>query len=209
MKLTIIGAGNMGRGIATRAVAGGHEVEIVDRDPDDARTLADEVGGSARAAESGAPVAGDVVVLAVYYPGIKDAVREYADQLRGKVVVDITNPVDTETWDRLATPPGTSSAEEVAELVPEGTSVVKAFNTTFAGTLAEGGVDGQQLDVLIAGDDVAAKRAVAQVVSDGGLRPIDVGPLARAQQLEQLGFLHIALQQPLGLGFGSAVKIHP
>ena len=209
MKLTIIGAGNMGRGIATRAVAGGHEVEIVDRDPDDARTLADEVGGSARAAEPGAPVAGDVVVLAVYYPGIKDAVREYADQLRGKVVVDITNPVDTETWDRLATPPGTSSAEEVAELVPEGTSVVKAFNTTFAGTLAEGGVDGQQLDVLIAGDDVAAKRAVAQVVSDGGLRPIDVGPLARAQQLEQLGFLHIALQQPLGLGFGSAVKIHP
>jgi 8-hydroxy-5-deazaflavin:NADPH oxidoreductase len=59
-----------------------------------------------------------VVVFAVYYPGIKDAVRQYADQLAGKAVVDITNPVDTQTWDRLATPPGTSSAEEVQQLVP-------------------------------------------------------------------------------------------
>ena len=44
--------------------------------------------------------------------------------------------------------------------------------------------------------------------SDGGLRPVDVGPLARAQQLEQLGFLHISLQQPLELGFGSTIKLH-
>jgi NADPH-dependent F420 reductase len=209
MKITIVGAGNMGRAIGTRAVAGGHEVEIVDRDPDESRKLADELGDSASAAEPGAPFTGEVVVLAVYYPGIKDAVREYADRLRGKVVVDVTNPVDTETWDRLATPPGTSSAEEVGQLVPEGTSVVKAFNTTFAGTIAEGEVDGQQLDVLIAGDDEEAKRKVSQVVADGGLRPLDVGPLARAQQLDHLGLLHITLQQPLGLGFGSAVKLHP
>ena len=63
------------------------------------------------------------------------------------------------------------------------------------------------MDVLIAGDDAAAKETVSQLVSDGGLRAIDVGTLSRAQQLEQLGFLHISLQQPLGLGFGSAVKL--
>lgn len=209
MKVTIIGAGNMGRGIGTRAVEGGHEVEIVDRDPSDARKLAEELGGSATALESGAPFGGEVVVLAVHYPGIKDAVRQYSDQLAGKVVVDITTPVDTETLDRLVTPPGGSSAEEVAQLVPQGTAVVKAFNTIFAGTLVAGEVAGQQLDVLIAGDDDAAKRKVSQLVSDGGLRPIDVGPLARAQQLEHLGFLHISLQEPRNLGFGSAVKLHP
>ena len=209
MKVTIVGAGNMGRGIGTRAAAGGHEVEVVDRDPVEARTLAAELGGSASAVEPGAPLGGDVVVFAVYYPGIKDAVREYGDRLGGKVVVDITNPVDTETWDRLATPPGTSSAEELAQLVPEGASVVKAFNTTFAGTLVAGEVAGQRLDVLIASDDEEAKRKVSQLVSDGGLRPIDAGPLARAQQLEQLGFLHISLQEPLGLGFRSTVKLHP
>jgi predicted dinucleotide-binding enzyme len=208
MKITIIGAGNMGRAIGTRAVAGGHEVEIVDRDPADAHGLADELGGSATALEPGAPFGGEVVVFAVYYPGIKDAVRQYADQLAGKVVVDTTNPVDTETWDSLATPPGTSSAEEVQQLAPQGAAVVKAFNTTFAPTLVGGEVAGQQLDVLIAGDDDEAKRKVSQLVSDGGLRPIDVGPLRRAQQLEQLGFLHISLQQPLELGFESTVKLH-
>jgi NADPH-dependent F420 reductase len=209
MKVTIIGAGNMGRGIGTRAVAGGHEVEIVDRDPTEADALADELGDGATALEPGAPLGGEIVVFALYYPGIKDAVREYADELTGKVVVDITNPVDTKTWDRLATPPGTSSAEEVAQLVPDGTAVVKAFNTTFANTLIGGDVSGQQLDVLIAGDDEAAKQKVSQLVSDAGLRPIDAGPLARAQQLEQLGFLHISLQEPRGLGFASAVKLHP
>jgi hypothetical protein len=198
----------MGRGIGTRAIAGGHDVEIIDRDPGQARALADELGGSATALDQGQSIGGDVVVFAVYYPAIKDAVREYSDMLAGKVVVDITNPVDTETWDDLATPPGTSSAEEVAALVPEGTPVVKAFNTTFAPTLVAGEVGGQLLDVLIAGDDEAAKRKVAQLVSDGGLRPLDVGPLRRARQLEQLGFLHIAVQQPLELGFGSAIKVH-
>ena len=208
MKVTIIGAGNMGRAIGTRAAAGGHEVEIVDRDPAEAQSLADELGAAATGLEPGAPFGGEVVVLALYYPGIKDAAREYADRLAGKVVVDITNPVDTETWNRLATQPGTSSAEEVQQLVPQGTPVVKAFNTTFAPTLVGGEVAGQQLDVLIAGDDDEAKRKVAQLVSDGGLRPIDVGPLRRAQQLEQLGFLHISLQQPLELGFESTVKLH-
>jgi NADPH-dependent F420 reductase len=209
MKVTIVGAGKMGRAIGTRAVAGGHEVEILDRDPAEAQKLAEELGERAAALEPGASFGGDVVVLAVYYPGIKDAARQYADQLAGKVVVDVSNPIDTGTWDRLATPPGSSSAEEVAELVPEGTAVVKAFNTTFGNTLVEGEVAGQQLDVLIAGDDHAAKQKVSQLASDGGLRPLDVGPLARAQQLEQLGFLHISIQEPLGLGFASTLKLHP
>ena len=208
MKITIVGAGNMGRGIGTRAVAGGHEVEIADRDPEQARALAEGLGGSATAVGPDDPLGGEVVVFAVYYPGIKDAVREYADRLAGKVVVDITNPINAETFDDLATPAGTSSAEEVAQLVPDGTPVVKAFNTTFAPTLVAGEVAGQQLDVLIAGDDDDAKQKVSQLAADGGLRPLDVGPLRRARQLEQLGFLHIALQQPLDLGYGSAIKLH-
>jgi predicted dinucleotide-binding enzyme len=208
MKVTIIGAGNMGRAIGTRAIAGGHDVEIVDRDGAEAQRLADELGGSAAALEPDEPLGGEVVVLAVYYPGIKDAAREYRDQLAGKVVVDITNPVNTENWDDLATPPGTSSAEEVQALAPDDARVVKAFNTTFAPTLVRGEVAGQQLDVLLAGDDEEAKRKVSQLVTDGGLRPIDVGPLKRAQQLEHLGFLHISLQEPHELGFSSTVKIH-
>jgi 8-hydroxy-5-deazaflavin:NADPH oxidoreductase len=209
MKVTIVGAGNMGRAIGTLAVAGGHDIEVVDRDPADAASLAEELGERATVLRPGGALGGEIVVLAVYYPGSKEAAQQYADQLAGKVVIEITNPVDTQTWASLATSPGTSAAEEVAQLVPEGTPVVKAFNTSFAGTLIGREVAGQQVDVFIAGDDDNAKQKVSQLVSDGGLRPIDVGPLARAEQLEQLGFLHIVIQEPLGLGFGSAFKLHP
>jgi 8-hydroxy-5-deazaflavin:NADPH oxidoreductase len=212
MYVTIVGAGNMGRGIGHRIVAGGHSVTIVDRDPEAAEQLREELRGAAgggatvEAAEPHAELHGEVVVLAVYYPGNLEIARDLGQRLAGKVVVDISNPLN-ETFDGLATAPGTSAAEEVAQSAPAGARVVKAFNTTFSGTLVAGQVAGQPLDVLIAGDDGEAKETVAQLVRSGGLRAIDVGPLERARELEGLGFLGITLQQPLGLNFQSAWKL--
>jgi NADPH-dependent F420 reductase len=212
MQVTVIGAGNMGRGIGHRLVAGGHSVTIVDRDPEEAAQLAEELRGAAEggatvdAAGPGAELRGEVVVLAVYYPGSLELARDLGERLAGKAVVDISNPVN-QTFDGLATAPGTSAAEELAASAAAGARVVKAFNTTFSGTLVEGQVAGQPLDVLIAGDDEEAKETVAQLVRDGGLRAIDTGPLERARQLEGLGFLGITLQQPLGLNFRSAWKL--
>jgi hypothetical protein len=208
VKVTIIGAGNMGRGIGVRLVAGADDVELIDHDPDDAHLLADELNaqgkGEATVSEDGS-ISGDIVFFAVTYEALDEAIDTYGDQLAGKVVVDITNPVDWSTGE-LATPAETSAAEEIAARLPE-TKVVKAFNTTFAGTLVAGRVDGEPLDVLMAGDDEQAKEQVASVVKDGGLRPIDVGPLHRAIQLEHLGLLHMALQERLGANFGSALKL--
>jgi predicted dinucleotide-binding enzyme len=68
-------------------------------------------------------------------------------------------------------------------------------------------VAGQPLDVLIAGDDEAAKDAVATLARDGGLNPIDVGVVRRARELEALGLLHMSVQGALGTGYASAVKI--
>jgi predicted dinucleotide-binding enzyme len=208
VRITIIGAGKMGRGIGTRAVAGGHDVEIVDNDPAEANALADGLAGSATAVDKSS-IGGEIVVLAVYYPTTLAAVEEYGDQLAGTVVVEISNPIDFETMDGLAIPPDTSGAEEVAKAVPSGTAVVKAFNTTFAPTLVAGEVAGQKLDVFVAGDDDGAKEKVTSLVESGGLRPIDAGPLRRARQLEQLMFLQITLQEPLGLGYQSAIKLLP
>ena len=212
MNVTIIGAGNMGRGIGHRLMAGGHGVTVVDRDPEEAGRLAEELRGAAEggatveAAGPGAQLQGEVVILAVYYPGNLEIARDLGDKLTGKVVVDISNPLN-QTFDGLATEPGTSAAEEVAATAAAGARVVKAFNTTFAPTLIEGQVAGQPLDVLIAGDDEEANETVAQLVRDGGLRAIDVGPLERARELEGLGFLGITLQQPLGLNFRSTWKL--
>jgi predicted dinucleotide-binding enzyme len=205
VRITIIGAGNMGRGIGTRAVAGGNEVEIIDRNPEDARDLADELGPKAAVSRE---VNGEIVVLALPYEQIAAAVQQHQGTLAGRVVIDIANPLDWSSLDRVVTPEGSSSAEETAKRVPDGTAVVKAFNTTFAQTLVMGEAAGESLQVLIAGDDAGAKAKVAGLVEAGGMRPIDVGPLARARMLEQVGLFHIAIQEQIGTGFASALKLH-
>jgi 8-hydroxy-5-deazaflavin:NADPH oxidoreductase len=207
MHVTLIGTGNMARGIGSRVLAGGHELTIVGKDAQRAEAVAADIGGegTVRIAVIGDPIEGEVAVLAVYYPDARGAVEQYADQLAGKVVVDITNPVD-ETFDGLVVPPDGSATNELASLAP-GARFVKAFNTTFAGPLTHGEVAGQPLDVLIAGDDEEAKSKVAALARDGGLKPIDVGPQKRARELEAAGLLHMGVQNVLGTGFASALKI--
>ena len=212
MNVTIIGAGNMGRGIGTRAAAGGHSVTFVDANPDVAEQAATDVQ---KAAKNGAKVStsslgdvqlGDVVVLAVWYGVNLDLAKQLGDKLAGRVVVDIANPLNA-TYDGLATAADSSSAEDLARAVAPGAKVVKAFNTTYAGTLVAGQVDGRPLDVFIAGDDAEAKEKVAQLVRDGGMRPIDTGALSRARQIEGMQLLHIVTQGTLGTNWGSAIKI--
>jgi len=205
MKVTIIGTGNMGRAIGEVAVRGGHDVQVVGRDPAAAEALAAEIGGNARGTGSDAPIDGEVVVLALWYLTAREVVSELGDRLEGRVVIDISNPVNVETFDDLVTPSDTSAAEELARLLPDGTPLVKAFNTTFAGTLEAGEVDGHPLDVLVAGDDWAAKKKVIELAESGGLRAVDAGSLKRARELEALGFLHMKVQGSLGTGYSSAV----
>lgn len=212
MNVTIIGAGNMGRGIGTRAAAGGHSVTFVDASPETAQKAAADVK---QAAKNGAKISsaslgdvqlGDVVVLSVWYGTNIEIAKQLGDRLAGKVVVDIANPLNS-TYDGLATAPDSSSAEDLAKAVASGAKVVKAFNTTYASTLLAGQVSGQPLDVFIAGDDADAKAKVAQIVTDGGLRPVDTGPLRRARQIEGMQLLHIVTQGTLGTNWGSAIKI--
>ena len=121
-----------------------------------------------------------------------DVIAKRADQLEGKVVVDITNPLNFETFDSLTVPADGSAAAEIAADLPR-SRVIKAFNTTFAATLAAGTVGPLPATVLIAGDDTDAKELLAGVVAAGGLRAIDGGSLRRARELEALGFLQLAL----------------
>ena len=202
MEVTIIGTGNMARGIGTRLIAGGHQVSLLGKERSRAEELASELGEGASAADE---ITGDAVVLAVYHWDTPGAIEQYSDQLGGKILIDVTAPL-TQEFDLAETPAG-SAAQEIAAKVPSDTSVVKAFNTTFANTLMSGEVNGQTLDVFVAGDDEDAKRKVVGLVEDGGLEAIDVGPLARAREVEAMGFLHIKVQDQLGTGFGSALKV--
>ena len=172
--VSIIGAGNMGQAISRLVTNGGNTVEVLGR------------------SDAHKPVTGDVVVLAVPYPAVAAVIAERGDQLAGRVVVDITNPLDFETFDSLVVPADGSAAAEIATALPR-SRVLKAFNTTFAATLAAGTVGGLPTTVLIAGDDEDAKTLLAGVVSAGGLRAIDAGSLRRARELEALGFQQLTL----------------
>lgn len=173
-QVSIIGTGNMGTAIAQVVTRGGHTVELVDTSSSDR------------------PVTGSIVVLAVPHHAVDDVVARRADQFVGKVVVDITNPVDFETFDALTVPADSSATAALAAALPQ-SRVLKAFNTNFAATLAGGKVGELQTTVLIAGDDTGAKAELTAVVTDGGLRAVDAGSLRRARELEALGFLQISL----------------
>jgi NADPH-dependent F420 reductase len=213
MDVTIIGTGNMARGIGTRLATAGARLQILGRNADEARTLANELSGKAAAGQVTAgqldadPVAGDVVVLALPYDAAVEVAKRLADQLANRIVVDITNPVNFATFDGLVVPPDSSAAQELAKLLP-GATVVKAFNTTFAGTLTSGEVNGQPLDVFIATDSPEAAKAIASLVEQAGMRPIEIGPLRRARELEAMGYVHMLAQDPAGTGFGSALKLY-
>ena len=206
MNVLIIGTGNMGRGIATRALAGGNTVTLYDEDSAKAQALATELGARVAGDTHDAVSAAEIVVIATPYAASLDVARRLGPSLDGKVVVDISNPLD-DTYSALVTAPGTSAAEEIRKLLPPSVKLVKAFNTTFAGTLVAGEVAGQPLDVFIAGDDESAKAKVAELVKSGGMNVIDVGALDRARQLEALGLLGITLQFRLNTGFATGWKL--
>src|SRR3982751_3641188 len=108
--VSIIGRGNMGQAIAGIVTKGGNTVELFGHDDVDKQ------------------VTGDVVVLAVYYGVVDDVLAQRREQLDGKIVVDITNPLNTETFDSLVVPADGSAAAEIAKALPQ-SRVVKAFNT--------------------------------------------------------------------------------
>lgn len=189
--ISIIGAGNMARALAARALAGGNSVEIIARDRAKAEALTAELDGATVGSVDGVPT-GDVVVLAVLHAGAAAVVSGYGDRLDGKVVVDITNPVAPDL-SGLVAPDGSSGAQEIAKAASPGAHVVKAFNTLFANVVAAEPVEGRPVDVFVAGDDAPSKELVSTFIESLGLRPMDAGPLAMARALEYAGLLEISL----------------
>jgi 8-hydroxy-5-deazaflavin:NADPH oxidoreductase len=172
--ISILGSGNMGQAIGGLVAKSGNTVQQLNT------------------SSAGEPVTGDIVILAVPHSALADIVATRGAELAGKIVVDLTNPVDFATFDDLTVPADGSAAAELAKALPQA-KVVKAFNTNFAGTLATGSVGSETTAVLIAGDDADAKAAVAEFVDAAGLRAVDAGSLKRARELEALAFLQITL----------------
>ncbi|UKD55981.1 NAD(P)-binding domain-containing protein [Amycolatopsis sp. FU40] len=187
--ISIIGSGKMSGAIAEVAARAGADVQIIKRSA--------ESMSAARPGPDygvlGDKLTGDLVVLAVPYGAYPGIVERYREQFREKIVIDISNPIDFSTYDRLKSPADSSTAAELVKLLPAGTAVVKAFNVNLGDTLVSGTNGTTRTTVLFAGDYADAKMAVVAFVEAAGMRAVDVGPLTRARELEAMGFLQIVL----------------
>ena len=185
MQIAIIGAGNVGRALATSLTKAGHTVTITATHPEHAAEAADQSGATAAASNDAAVSGADVVVLAVPAQSIGQIAGAMGSSLDGKVVIDVSNR-------QTPSPNGapTSIAEELQDAVPSA-RVVKAFNTVFASRQANPQIGGIAPDGFVAGDDAAAKKTVLEVVESLGFRPVDAGSLASARTLEGMAWLNI------------------
>ncbi len=207
MKIGIIGAGRVGGTLGKAWARLGHEVMFGVRDPGSEKVqgLLKEAGPAARAGSIAEAAAfGEVVVLAVPWAAAQDAARAAGD-LRGKILIDVTNTL-TRKVPALALGPETSSAEEIARRAV-GAKVVKAFNTIGAVTMANPKYGTLRADTYICGDDEAAKATVTGLAKELGFDVVDVGPLTSARLVEALTGLWAVLAFDRGLGPSIAFKL--
>lgn len=192
MRIGIIGAGKVGGALGRRWLEGGHEVVYGVRTGGDARGGLPEGAGSEPVAQ--AARGADVVVLAVPFAAVPEAVGA-AGELRGRVVVDATNPVGRDPAGHLVVDSShgyPSGGERTAALAP-GARVVKALNTVGYNVMADPRMGGRAAVMPIAGDDAEAKRTVHELVEALGFQALDAGPLLRSRELEHWAILWISL----------------
>ena len=199
MKVTVIGAGNMGSAFVRQLVGAGHQVRVAARDAATAAHVAAAHPGAVAGPAAGAAQGADVVVVATGYADAVAALRT-ADVQAGQTVIDITNPL-TADYMGLTLGHSTSAAEEIAEAVPQA-ALVKGFNTVFAAVLAEGADfgAGRKVSVFVASDSAPAKQQATQLATSMGFEVVDAGGLKNARYLEPLAGLNIYLGYGAGLG---------
>jgi 8-hydroxy-5-deazaflavin:NADPH oxidoreductase len=181
MRIGVIGAGRIGGGAARLLARAGHELLLsYSRDPDKLRAQAEEIGGQAGTPAEAAAF-GDVVILAVPWPAIDDAVAQ-AGSLDGRIVIDTTNPFGAGGWQ---VPEGRTTTQVNQERLA-GAQVVKSFNTLTAAFQQEaaGRTGEKRVAMFLAGDDAEAKRVVAGLIDDAGFDPVDAGTAAQSSILE-------------------------
>jgi NADPH-dependent F420 reductase len=195
------GTGSEGSGLAFRWAWNGHDVVIGSRSPERAARTADELGGRLGgrgrlrgAGNRDAAAAGLVIVLAVPYSAQLSTALEVRAELEGKLLIDVTVPLVPPRVDRVQLPGGESAAVALQRRLGAGVKVVSAFQNVSAVHLkdAEHPID---CDVLVCGDDAAAREIVIGLARDAGLRAWHAGVLANSIATEALTAVLIALNK--------------
>lgn len=194
MKTAIIGLGTIGGAVANNLVQGGMDVIIAERDPEKASAVAEKLGARATALPvSEAVQAADIIILAIWLDAIKEFLGGYRNDLGKKLVVDPSNPIapDGKGGFKKVIPQDQSSGQIVAELLPAGAKLVKAFGTLAGTSLATAANRAPERAVLFfATDDPEAGGVVAKLIEASGFTPISVGGIDQSMRIEVFGDLH-------------------
>jgi 8-hydroxy-5-deazaflavin:NADPH oxidoreductase len=194
MNTAIIGMGNIGSRLAKNLVAGGEKVIIADKTLAKAQKIASELGRSATATTVGRAIGeADIVILAVYFDAIKGLLAEFQNDLKGKIVVDPSNPIapDGKGGFKKTIAADQSGGQLLSALLPDGAEFVKAFGTLSAQSLASGANRSPERAVLFyASDSPEAGKAVAKLIAASGFAPVSVGGVAQSIRIEAFGDLN-------------------
>ena len=193
--VAILGNGVVGVAVAKGFAELGYRVIFGTRDVAGTKTreaLA-AVPGAGAAAYAEAAKAADLAFVALPYGGVQEALKlAGAANLEGKVVIDATNPIDFSTGSPKMAIGHTDSAGELVQRLLPGAHVVKAFNIITAGHMVHPKFADGTPDMIIAGNDVAAKEEVAALLGKFGWRkPIDLGDISASRLLEPFALVWI------------------
>jgi len=185
MKIGIIGTGDIGGALARHWGAAGHQLLISSRHPEQLQALAREIGPNVRVGTPREAAAfGEVVLVSVPYFATPQVGRDYAAELRGKVVLDTGNPYPGRDGDMAVRDRKRGTGVASAEYLP-GTRLVRAFNAINSGPLANQAFNKpERLGIPLATDDPEAMKIAEQLVRDAGFDPVAVGGLARAREFD-------------------------
>jgi 8-hydroxy-5-deazaflavin:NADPH oxidoreductase len=191
-KLTIgtIGAGHVAQALAPLALAAGHQVILSNsRGPESLAELAGQLGANASAGTVAEAARADIVILAVGWDQVPEAL-EHQDDWDGRIVIDATNHFRKGDAQLEVDRGDQTDSEYISTLMP-GARVVKAFNTVFMEVVAQsaGRSDGP-LVIFLAGDDTDANAAVSAFVDSLGLAPVDLGELRQGRLMQAGGPLN-------------------
>ncbi len=193
------GTGALGGGLAKRWAARGYPIVIGSRSAERAEAAAQALMESGAAVpvrgldNAASASAGDIVVITVPYASHGAILAEIKDAVAGKIVVDATVPLVPPKVARVQLPPEGSAAQAAQELLGEEVQLVAAFHNVAAHKLAQDvEID---CDVLVCGDQVAAREAVVTLVEALGLRGLHGGPLANAAAAEALTSVLIGINK--------------
>lgn len=193
-KVAVIGLGNIGKTVAQNFVKGNRPVIIADRKPEDAKALAQELGTLATATETAQAIKdADIIVLSVWFNTIHELFEQYSTQLQGKIIIDPSNPIapDENGGFKKIIGEHESAGQLNAALIPQGATLVKAFGTLSAASLAGVAHQSPVKSVLFyATDNATVAAEVEQLITDNGFDAVKVGGLDQSIRLEVFGDLH-------------------